>query len=85
MSRLFYLESLKNDKNILYSIHISKEQVDLLKKDIADYDMFIKSGEWVNRPCNYNSYGRAGGRAGKNTECEYCKMAEIYKSLNKGL
>ena len=85
MSRLFYLESLKNDKNILYSIHISKEQVDLLKKDIADYDMFIKSGEWVDRPCNYNSYGRAGGRAGKNTECEYCKMAEIYKSLNKGL
>jgi hypothetical protein len=52
---------------------ISREQIHLLVKDIEDYDYLVKTGEWINRPCNYNSYG-------KNTECEYCKMAEIYKS-----
>ncbi len=71
-SRLLYLEASKDDKNYLYSTHISEEQIDLLIKDIADYNQLLKSGNWVNRPCNYNSYG-------KNTICEYCKMAEIYK------
>ena len=71
-SRLLYLEAPKDDKNSLYSTHISKEQIDLLIKDIADYDQLLKSGNWVNRPCNYKSYG-------KNTVCEYCQMAEIYK------
>ena len=41
-------------------------------KDITDYDEMVKNGEWVNRFCNYNSYG-------KNTKCEYCRMSEIYK------
>lgn len=78
-SRLLYLEMPKNDKNALYSTHISGEQIDLLVKDIKDYDQLLKSGEWTTRPCNYNSYGHARGRAGKNTECEYCQLAEIYK------
>src|SRR3989344_4954051 len=47
------------------------EKIDLLLKDISDYDALIKSGEWLKRPCNYNSYG-------KNIECPYCKIAEIY-------
>jgi len=72
-SRLFYLEASKDDKNALYSTHISKEQINLLVKDIEDYDQLLKSGSWIGRPCNYNSYG-------KNTVCEYCKMAEIYKN-----
>jgi DNA helicase-2/ATP-dependent DNA helicase PcrA len=58
---------------IFYDRVITAEEIDLLINDIKDYDEFVKKGEWVDRPCNYNSYG-------KNTECEYCKMAEIYKS-----
>ena len=70
-SRLEFLEA-KNIKEIFYDRIISTKEIELLIKDIKDYDNLVKSGEWVNRPCNYNSYG-------KNTECEYCKMAEIYK------
>ena len=55
----------------IYDTVIKKEQIDLLVQDIKDYDELVKSGEWVERECHYNSYG-------KNTECEYCKMAEIY-------
>ena len=69
-SCLEFLEA-KNDKESIYRTAIQKEQIDSLVKDIKDYDELIKKGDWVNRPCNYNSYG-------KNTECEYCKMAKIY-------
>lgn len=72
-SRLLYLEAPKEDKNSLYSTHVGKEEIDLLVKDIGDYDEMLKSGSWIDRPCNYNSYG-------KNTECEYCKLAKIYRS-----
>jgi RecB family exonuclease len=72
-SRLEFLEA-KNPKEIFYDRVITDREIDLLVKDIKDYDEFIKNGEWVERQCNYNSYG-------KNTECEYCKMAEIYKKL----
>jgi DNA helicase-2/ATP-dependent DNA helicase PcrA len=71
-SRLEFVES-KDPKAMFYDTAISHEQIDLLVKDIGDYDSLVKTGEWLHRPCNYNSYG-------KNTECEYCKMAEIYKS-----
>jgi hypothetical protein len=71
-SRLLFLEEDFKNKNSLYSTHIKQEEIDLLIKDIKDYDELIKNGEWTNLECHYNSYG-------KNTECEYCKMAEIYK------
>ncbi|MEK7080813.1 MAG: PD-(D/E)XK nuclease family protein [Patescibacteria group bacterium] len=71
-SRLEFLEA-KDVKEVFYDRVITVEEIDLLIKDIKDYDQLVKSGKWINRPCNYNSYG-------KNTECEYCKMAEIYKS-----
>jgi RecB family exonuclease len=71
-SRLEFLEA-KNDKESIYETVIQKEQIDLLVKDIKDYDELVKKGDWINRPCNYNSYG-------KNTECEYCKMAGIYNN-----
>ena len=70
-SRLEFLEA-KNPKEIFYDRVIADREIDLLVKDIKDYDELVKKGEWVDRPCNYNSYG-------KNTECEYCKMAEIYR------
>jgi len=70
-SRLEFLEA-KNPKESLYDRVIGIKEIDLLIKDITDYDALIKSGEWVGRECHYNSYG-------KNTECEYCKLAEIYE------
>jgi len=70
--RLEFLEA-KSEKEIFYDRVIVEEEMNLLVQDIKDYDKFMKSGEWVNRECHYNSYG-------KNTECEYCKMAEIYKA-----
>jgi DNA helicase-2/ATP-dependent DNA helicase PcrA len=70
-SRLEFVEA-KNVGDIFYETAITPEQIQLLVKDIADYDEAVKTGEWLNRECHYNSYG-------KNTECEYCKMAEIYK------
>ena len=70
-SRLEFLEA-KNQKESFYDISIDIEQIRLLIKDIKNYDDLVKGGDWIKRPCNYNSYG-------KNTECEYCKMAEIYK------
>jgi len=70
-SRLEFLEA-KNKKDAFYDHVISGDEIDLLIKDISDYDKFIKNGEWLNRPCDYNSYG-------KNTNCEYCKMSEVYK------
>lgn len=70
-SRLEFLEA-KNAEDAFYDRIITQKEIDLLIQDIKDYDNLIKRGQWVERPCNYNSYG-------KNIECEYCKMAEIYK------
>ena len=70
-SRLEFLEA-KNPLENFYDRLITRKEIDLLIQDIADYDKLIKNGEWTKRPCNYNAYG-------KNTECEYCQRAEIYK------
>src|SRR3989344_5600320 len=70
-SRLEFLEA-KNAGDLFYDTVVDDEHINMLVKDITDYDALVKSGEWLKRPCNYNSYG-------KNTECEYCKLAEIYK------
>ena len=72
-SRLEFLEAKDGDESI-YNRVITKNDINLLVRDIEDYDKLLKSGDWVSRPCHYNSYG-------KNTECEYCKRAEIYKNL----
>jgi len=55
-----------------YDRIITEKEIDLLVQDIKDYDELVKNGKWSERSCHYNSYG-------KNTECEYCKRAEIYK------
>jgi len=56
------------NKNKLYSTHITGEQIDLLLRDISDYQTWLTDGTWVNRPCNAVSYG--GG------VCEYCARME---------
>ena len=70
-SVLEFLEA-KNNQESFYKTFIDDEKIEMLIQDIKDYDRLVKSGEWIYRPCNYNSYGKA-------TVCEYCKMAEIYK------
>jgi DNA helicase-2/ATP-dependent DNA helicase PcrA len=69
---LEFLEAKKPEERF-YRTSVADQQVELLVKDIQDYDNLLKSGEWTNRKCNFNSYGKAG------TVCEYCKLAEIYK------
>ena len=69
-SRLEFLES-KNKEETFYDRIITKKEIELLMKDIVDYDTFVKSGKWLERDCYYNSYG-------KDSECEYCKLAKIY-------
>lgn len=61
-SKLLFLED-----NILYQTSISDEQVDLLKKDIKEYEDAVRDGSWIERECNFkpNSIVK---------ECEYCKM-----------
>jgi len=71
-SRLLFLEVL-NDKNAEYSTHIDIEKIDLLVRDIKDYDEYLKNGTWIERVCKFKSYG--GGDV-----CEYCSLAKnIYK------
>jgi len=67
-SRLLFLEAEHDDKNKLYSIHIDTETIDLLRKDIKDYDESVASGEWMNRSCVAKPFD--GG------ECEYCARAK---------
>ncbi len=71
-SRLEFVEA-KNKTDAFYDTVINADQIDLIVKDIMDYDNLIKSGKWIERPCNFNSYGKSGA------VCEYCKIAEIYK------
>ncbi len=71
-SRLLFLEADSKDKNAIYSTYINEEQIDLLIRDIKEYDETLKSGTWTKRECLAKSWG-------KNAECEYCKRAEIYK------
>lgn len=76
-SRLLFVEADKKEKNALYETHISEDQIDLLIRDIKEYDEALKSGEWINRECNHKPFGML--RAGATGECEHCKMAKVFK------
>ncbi len=69
-SKLYFLEADEKDKNRIYQTHITSEHIELLKRDIADYDQLLKSGEWLDRPCNFKPYGTG------NQECEHCALAK---------
>jgi DNA helicase-2/ATP-dependent DNA helicase PcrA len=71
-SRLLFVEADKKEKNALYETRITEEQIDLLVRDIQEYDEVLKSGSWVDRECHHKGYG-------DKTECEYCTMAKIFK------
>lgn len=68
-SRLLFLEEKSDNKNYIYKTHVSDEHIDLLTRDIRDYEKLLSSGDWVNRPCNFVSYG------GQKNECGYCALA----------
>jgi len=72
-SQLEFLESDPENPDALYSTNITEEYIDLLKRDISDYDESLKNGTWIDRPCNAKLYGSA-------SVCEHCALAEqIYK------
>ncbi|MFA6515393.1 MAG: ATP-dependent DNA helicase [Candidatus Paceibacterota bacterium] len=69
-SKLLFLESEPGDKNAFYQTRITTEQIDLLKRDIREYDEALSSGNWIERECHFKPYGS------NVRECEYCKMWE---------
>lgn len=72
-SRLLFLEGGIENKNSLYETTIDEEKIDLLKRDIKEYDESLSSGNWVDRGCHFKPF--KGG-----DECEYCKLKDqIYK------
>ncbi len=71
-SQLEFVEGNKEDKNSVYKTHITQEEIDLLVRDIKDYDSALKEGTWTKNNCNFKAYG-----SGPN-QCPYCKKAEIY-------
>ncbi len=72
-SKLLFLEEDHKDKNAVYSTSIGNEEIDLLVRDIKEYDEALKSGSWVSRECHFKPYGT------DSTECEYCAKSKIYK------
>jgi len=69
-SKLLFLESEPSDKNAFYQTRINQEQIDLLKRDIKEYDEALSSGSWIDRECHFKPYGA------NSRECEYCKMSK---------
>jgi superfamily I DNA/RNA helicase len=75
-SRLYFLEADAGDKNMIYQTRIGEEHIDLLVRDIRDYDSAMKTGEWVSRPCYFKPYGSG------SSECEHCALAKaVYKKI----
>jgi DNA helicase-2/ATP-dependent DNA helicase PcrA len=72
-SKLLFLEEDPKDKNAVYTTRIGQEEIDLLIRDIKEYDTALQDGTWTQRPCHFKPYG------GEHQECEFCKKAEIYK------
>ena len=72
-SQLEFLEGA-GQKDAIYRTEIGSEEVKSLVKDINDFDQSLASGEWVDRDCRFKPW-KSGD------ECEYCKLAEIYKKV----
>lgn len=71
-SQLEFLEADSKDKNGIYKTTITGEDIDLLIRDISEYDKSLSDGSWISRTCNFKTYG-------KDIECPHCKRAKIYK------
>jgi len=69
-SRLLFLEEDIANKNALYETFIDEEKIDLLRKDIRDYNSSLQAGTFINNECHFKPFGSGA------TECEYCKLAK---------
>lgn len=67
-SVLEFLEEDPKNKDYMYKTSITPEHLELLQRDIKDYDDLLSSGEWINRPCHHKSFG-------KETICKSCELA----------
>lgn len=65
---LEFIEEDYDSKDYMYKTTVTNEQLDLLQRDIKDYDNLLSSGEWVNMPCYYKSFG-------KDSVCSSCELA----------
>lgn len=70
-SKLEFLEGV-NSKDAIYKTRVEGGDVKKLVTDINDFDQAVASGEWVDRDCMFKPWK-------PGDECEYCKLAEIYK------
>ncbi|MBP6884892.1 MAG: ATP-dependent helicase [Candidatus Pacebacteria bacterium] len=68
-SRLLFMEADSSDKDALYETKITDEHIELLRKDISDFDSNMQSGEWTTRTCHAKNYGT-------QKECKYCALAK---------
>ena len=71
-SRLLFVEGGPEEKGSLYETQISEEQIDLLIRDIKEYNESLQDGTWITRQCHFKPFG-------SQTECPYCKLASIFK------
>jgi DNA helicase-2/ATP-dependent DNA helicase PcrA len=69
-SRLLFLEEDIGNKNSLYETFVDQEKIDLLKRDIKDYEESLMFGNFVDNDCHFKSFGS------NSSECEYCKLAK---------
>jgi CRISPR/Cas system-associated exonuclease Cas4 (RecB family) len=69
-TKLIFLEDFADGKNRTYGVSINNEHVDILVKDIKDYENSIINGDWVTASCS-------GDYFNKKEPCEYCK--KFYK------
>lgn len=69
-SRLLFLEADPKDKNALYSTHVERDAIDLLKRDIDDYVKNLEDGSWTGMVCHFKSWGAS------KDECGYCALAK---------
>jgi len=73
LSRLFFVEAEVGDRDRFYERQIGSTEIELLRKDIKDYNFLLSSGKWLDLPCNFKPFGR-------QKECEYCVLAKNFKS-----
>lgn len=73
-ARLLFIEARPGDPNAAYQTRITAEEIELLRKDIADYDRLVSGGGWISRECRAVLYG--GG-----DQCEYCARAQKLYNL----
>jgi ATP-dependent helicase/DNAse subunit B len=68
-SRLLFLETESDSKDAVYETRITDEEIQLLRKDLTDFNTLLKAGEWIERPCDFKPFGQ-------QKECEYCALAK---------